>query len=64
MDGYKFEPNNRLDKTGGGIAFYIDEHLSYTIRNEIQLSTCESFFIEIHNKHTKYYHWSNKPPWW
>ena len=53
IDGYKFEPNNRIGRTGGGVAFYVDENLSYTLRDDICFSTCESLLIEIPSKHGK-----------
>ena len=43
-------------KRGGGVAFYIHEHLQYKVRNDISSEGSETLFIEIENAKEKKYH--------
>ena len=41
--------SDREGKRGGGVAFYIHEHLNFKIRSDISFKECETLFIEIEN---------------
>ena len=54
MTHYNTEGACRHDKRGGGVAFYINQDLSYMVRNDICVynSNIEACFIELDNIHT------------
>ena len=35
IDGYKSEFKNRESKSGGGVGFYIKEHMNYNVRHDL-----------------------------
>ena len=49
IEGYRLILNNRLNKRGGGVAFYITENLNYVLLDDFNLMSevIESIFIEI-----------------
>ena len=49
IDGYTLISNNRIDRRGGGVGFYVSKHLKFKLIDEccITLDTIESIFIEI-----------------
>ena len=49
LPGYKFIENSRINKTGGGVAFYINENLDYYIHDKYSVmnDTIESLLVEI-----------------
>ena len=51
LPGFNLVENSRVNKRGGGVAFYIPESLKFEIRDELTYmnSTLESLFIEVEN---------------
>ena len=49
LPGYKFIENSRINKTGGGVAFYIKDDLDFHVLSEVSLMNdiVESLSIEI-----------------
>ncbi|XP_033101098.1 uncharacterized protein LOC117104384, partial [Anneissia japonica] len=47
---YSLLHSSRINRTGGGVAIYLDQNLQYTVRNDLSnlvSTTAESIFIEI-----------------
>ena len=52
MPGYNFISQNRIGKSGGGVAFYLDNKYEYKIRYDLNYNdseVLETLFIEISN---------------
>jgi exonuclease III len=52
IPGYNFISQNRIGKSGGGVACYLDNKYHYKIRSDLNYNDCdvsESLFIEIIN---------------
>ena len=48
---YVFISNNRIHSRDGGVAFYVDETLSFSVREDISImkeKICETLFIDLH----------------
>lgn len=52
IDGYSLERNDR-NKHGGGVALYIRNALSYTVRNDLVVANLEIIVIEVHKPKSK-----------
>ena len=51
MSNYVFISNNRIHSRGGGVAFYVDDTLSFSVRDDISImkeKICETLFIDVH----------------
>ena len=60
LDGYHFISNHRLNRTGGGVAFYIENGTKFTIDSELSVMNegiIESLFIEITINKKRTYVW-------
>ena len=53
LKNYDIVRQDRKEKSGGGVAFYIHEHLQYKVRNDISSEGSETLFIEIENAKEK-----------
>ena len=51
IPGYKYVCNSRQTKTGGGVALYISNVLTYALRTDLTVSNdfLECIFVDIHN---------------
>ena len=56
LHGYKQECEYRTDRSGGGVAIFIKENLSYKCRDDLNLfiDSTESIFIELSKENTSY----------
>ena len=52
IDGYNVESSYRTMRRGGGVSLYIREHVTYTVRNDLDIfnDIMESKFVEIDKK--------------
>ena len=52
VSGYKTVFQNRENKKGGGVGFYVKDHLSFTLRNDITKmdDSIETIWIEVCGK--------------
>ena len=52
IPGYRFEYKNRDTRRGGGVAFYLKDHLQYKVRNDITRldDQIEHLWLEIQGK--------------
>ena len=51
LSNYVFISNNRIHSRGGGVALYIDDTLSFSVRDDISImkeKICETLFIDVH----------------
>ena len=51
LSNYVFISNNRIRSRGEGVAFYVDETLSFSVRDDISIMKekfCETLFIDVH----------------
>ena len=51
LSNYVYISNNRIHSRGGGVASYVDETLSISVRDGISImkeKICETIFIELH----------------
>ena len=55
LPGYNIEFKNRPTKKGGGVLLYVNDSLSYAVREDLSTSSefFESMFIEIETKNMK-----------
>ena len=51
LNGFTFISKNRSDGKGGGVAFYINEHINFKRRENLETPHIESLWIEILIKH-------------
>ena len=55
LSNYVFISNNKIYIRGGGVAFHVDETLSFSVRDDISImkeKICEALFINLHfHKH-------------
>ena len=49
LPNYTMVRSDRQGRKGGGVAFYIAEHLNFRIRDDIKFEQAEVLFIEINN---------------
>jgi hypothetical protein len=56
LPGYKIPPfrRDRQNKTGGGVIFYVKEHINCNVRPDLQIDNIECLWIEIKFKNKKY----------
>ena len=49
ISNYKIVENHRQNRSGGGVAFFVQKHIEYSVRHDIEIfdQECESLFIEI-----------------
>ena len=58
MEGFNFKRKDRAalrqgtlnTKRGGGVVIYIDDHIKYKRRNDLEISETESVWLEINLK--------------
>ena len=51
LSNYVFISNNRIHSRGGGVAFYVNDTLSFSVRDDISImkkKICETLFIDVH----------------
>ena len=51
LSNYVFISNNRTHSRGGGVALYVDDTLSFSVRDDISImkeKICETLFIDVH----------------
>ena len=51
LSNYVFISNNRIHSRGGGVALYVDDTLSFSVRDNISImkeKICETLFIDVH----------------
>ena len=51
LSNYVFISNNRIHSRGGGVVFYVDDTLSFSVRDDISImkeKICERLFIDVH----------------
>ena len=53
FNGFTFISKNRSDGKGGGVAFYINEHINFKRRENLETPHIESLWIEILIKNSK-----------
>ncbi|XP_041453069.1 uncharacterized protein LOC121406116 isoform X2 [Lytechinus variegatus] len=53
LPNYNLVRADRIGKRGGGVAFYVANHLNFKIRNDIKFDQTEVLFIEIDNLQCK-----------
>ena len=55
IDGYELIVNNRLDRSGGGVALYISHSFDFLIREDLNImnNSLESLFVEISIPYSK-----------
>ena len=61
IDRYKIKRQNRYDNDpnvsgkGGGVLFYVADHINYVRRNNLESSDIESIWLEIKLKNNKHF---------
>ena len=53
LPNYRMIRADREGRRGGGVAFYIGEHLNFKVRHDIEFEETEVRFIEINNPNSK-----------